>query len=260
MAHVPRRVQLSGRDGSGLDEALLVQIGEQPAMRHYDVADRSRNRFTGQIDILPNELWMFSASLGAGQDDYDDSYFGLQESTFRVFTLSADLQRPDGWRAGASYTYERYSGFQQSRSASPGQENDPLRDWTTDSRERVNYFSIYAAPPRFRQNTEARVSYDYSYAEGSYFYAIPPGSPLTPPNQLPNVYNKLQQFHLDVRHKLTNQWVATVSYLYEPFRVYDFAFDPTVVDSIVQPSSFVLGYVYRPYTAHAFVVGARYFW
>jgi MtrB/PioB family decaheme-associated outer membrane protein len=252
--------ELSGRDGSGLDEALLVQIGEQPALRHYDVANRSRNRFTGQVDILPNDLWMFSASLGAGQDDYDDSYFGLQESTFNTFTLSADLQRPDGWRAGASYTYERYSGFQQSRNANPGQENDPLRDWTVDSKERVNYFSIYAAPPRFRQNTEARVSYDYSHAEGSYFYAIPPGSPLTPPNQLPNVYNKLQQFHLDVRHKLTNQWVATLSYLYEPFRVYDFAFDPTVVNSIAQPSSLVLGYVYRPYTAHSFVVGARYFW
>jgi MtrB/PioB family decaheme-associated outer membrane protein len=252
--------ELSGRDGSGLNESLLAQTGEQPAMRHYDVANRSRNRFTGQVDILPNDLWMFSASLGAGQDDYDDSYFGLQESTFRTFTLSADLQRPDGWRAGASYTYERYSGFQQSRNASPGQENDPLRDWTADSRERVNYFSIYAAPPRFRQNTEARVSYDYSYAEGSYFYAIQPGSPITPPNQLPNVYNKLQQFHLDVRHKLTNQWVATLSYLYEPFRVYDFAFDPTVVNGIAQPSSLVLGYVYRPYTAHSFVVGARYFW
>ncbi len=252
--------ELSGRDGSGLDEALLVQIGEQPALRHYDVANRSRNRFTGQVDILPNDLWMFSASLGAGQDDYDDSYFGLQESTFNTFTLSADLQRPDGWRAGASYTYERYSGFQQSRNANPGQENDPLRDWTVDSKERVNYFSIYAAPPRFRQNTEARISYDYSYAEGTYFYAIPPGSPLTPPNQLPNVYNKLQQFHLDVRHKLTNQWVATLSYLYEPFRVYDFAFDPTVVNGIAQPSSLVLGYVYRPYTAHSFVVGARYFW
>ena len=66
--------------------------------------------------------------------------------------------------------------------------------------------------------------------------------------------------HLDVRHKLTNQWVATFSYLYEPFRVYDFAFDPTVVNGIAQPSSLVLGYVYRPYTAHSFVLGARYFW
>ena len=63
-----------------------------------------------------------------------------------------------------------------------------------------------------------------------------------------------------MRHKLTNQWVATLSYLYEPFRVYDFAFDPSVVNGIAQPSSLVLGYVYRPYTAHSFVLGARYFW
>ncbi|HET9269451.1 MAG TPA: MtrB/PioB family decaheme-associated outer membrane protein [Vicinamibacterales bacterium] len=252
--------ELSGREGSGLNEELLVQIGEQPALRHYDVANRSRNRFTGQVDIVPNEVWVFSASLGAGQDDYDDSYFGLQESTFHTFTLSADWQRSEAWRAGASYTYESYSGFQQSRNANPGQETDPLRDWTTDSSEHVNYFSIYAAPPRFRRNTEARVSYDFSYAEGAYVYAIPPGSPLTPPNQLPNVYNKLQQLHVDVRHRLTRQWAATFSYLFEPFRVYDFAFDPTVVDSIVQPSSLVLGYVYRPYTAHSFTVGARYFW
>ena len=252
--------ELAGRSGSGLDEDLLVEIGEQPAMRHYDVADRTRNRFTGQIDVIPNDQWTFSASTGIGKDDYNDSYFGLQESTFRVFSLAADLRRPDGWGAGASYNYERYTGFQQSRSASPGQETDPLRDWTVDSAERVNYFSIYATPPRFGRNTEARVSYDYSYAEGTYFYAIVPGGPLAPPAQLPNVYNKLQQLHLDVRHRLSNQWAATFSYLYEPFRVYDFAFDQTVVNSIVQPSSLVLGYVYRPYTAHSFVVGARYFW
>ena len=250
----------SGREGSGLNEALLVQIGEQPALRHYDVANRSRNRFTGQVDLVPNEVWVFSASFGAGQDDYDDSYFGLQETTFHTFTLSADWQSSEAWRAGASYTYESYFGFQQSRNANPGQETDPLRDWTTDSREHVNYFSIYAAPPRFRRNTEARVSYDFSYAEGTYVYAIPPGSPLVPPNQLPDVYNKLQQLHVDIRHRLTAKWAATFSYLFEPFRVYDFAFDPTVVDSIVQPSSLVLGYVYRPYTAHSFSVGARYFW
>jgi hypothetical protein len=74
------------------------------------------------------------------------------------------------------------------------------------------------------------------------------------------VFNKLQQLHVDVRHRLTNRAVLAFSYLYEPFRVFDFAFDPSVVDSIVQPSSLVLGYVYRPYTANSFSVGLRYYW
>ena len=252
--------EVADRRGSGLDEASLVEIGEQPAIRHYDIANRTRNRFTGQVDVVPNEVWVLSASAGFGKDDYDDSYFGLQESAFRQFSLAADFQASNGLGAGASYNYEHYSGLQQSRSATPAQQNDPLRDWTADSKERVNYFSIYATPPRIGANTEARLSYDYSHAKGSYLYAVTPGGPLPQPSQLPNVFNKLQQLHLDVRHRLSNRLAATVSYLYEPFRVYDFAFDRTVINSVVQPSSLVLGYVYRPYTAHSAIVGLRYFW
>ena len=46
------RYEYGNRSGSGLDEASLVQIGEQPALRHYDVADRTRNRFVGQVDVV----------------------------------------------------------------------------------------------------------------------------------------------------------------------------------------------------------------
>src|SRR5262249_33182467 len=191
---------LADRTGSGLDESLLVEIGEQPAMRHFDVANRTRHRVTGQVDVMPNETWTFSASAGGGKDDYHDSVFGLQDTTFRVGSLGADYRQPNGLGAGASYNYERYTGLQRSRSASSGQENDPLRDWTADSREHVHYYSLYATPPRFGRNTEARLSYDWSYAKGDYLYTVVPGGPLPPPSQLPRVYNKLQQLHVDVRH------------------------------------------------------------
>lgn len=252
--------EIADRSGSGLDEHLLTQIGEQPALRHYDVANRNRQRFTGQVDIVPNDVWIFSANAGVGKDDYDESTFGLQESTFSVFGLSADLQLPNGFGGGVTYTHEHYGGLQRSRSANPGQETDPTRDWTADSTENVNYFSLHLQPPRIGRNTEMRLSYDYSLAEGSYLYTIVPGGPLTPPNQLPNVFNKLQQLHLDIRYRLSTRVAATLSYLYEPFRVYDFAFDRTVIDGIVQPSSLVMGYVYRPYTAHAVVFGLKYVW
>ena len=252
------------RTGSGLNEELLAAIGEQPAMRHFDIADRNRNKFTGLMDVSPNELWTFSASAGFGKDSFDDSYFGLQETTFQTFSFGADFRQPDGWGVGASYNYEHYGGDQRSRQASPGstppQEDDPNRDWMVDSKERVNYFSIYATPPKIGEKTEARFWYDYSYAVGTYLYTTVPGGPLTAPNQLPDVYNKLQQLHLDVRHSSPTDWRRPSRTLYEPFRVYDFAFDQSVVNSIVQPSSLVMGYIYRPYTANSFNFGIRYLW
>jgi MtrB/PioB family decaheme-associated outer membrane protein len=248
------------RTGDGLDEASLIQIGEQPKLRHFDLANRTRDKFTGQIDFTPVEAVTLSLSAGFGDDDYPDSYFGLQQADFRVMGGAVDAQTTQGIAFGGSYNYERYSGLQQSRTATPGaQALDPRRDWTADTSERVHYFSVYVAPPRFG-NTEARMSYDYSEATGSYTYGLAPNTTLPGPAQLPDVFNKLQQFKIDVRHRVSSRLRASISYLYEPFDVFDFAFDPTVIDSIIQPSSLVLGYVYRPYTAHSAVASLIYAW
>ena len=75
------QAEFSDRTGSGLDEASLVQIGEQPKLRHYDVANRQRRKFTGQLDLFPSDVWSLSVNAGFGNDDYYDSYFGLQDST-----------------------------------------------------------------------------------------------------------------------------------------------------------------------------------
>ena len=77
---------------------------------------------------------------------------------------------------------------------------------------------------------------------------------------MPETFNKLQDLRLDVRHRISRRLVATLSYVYEPSRIFDFAFDPSVINSIVQPSSLVLGYTYRPYTTHSGVFGIQYFW
>ena len=229
-------------------------------MRHYDLANRHRNQLTGLVDFVPNDLWTFSVSGGLGKDSYPDSYFGLQETTFRTVSFGADFREPNGFGGGGTYNFERYSGLQRSRSSDSSTFTDPSRDWTADTAENVHYFSLFATPPRIGRNTEIRVSYDFSFAEGSYLYAVVPGGPLPAPSQLPNVHNKLQQLHLDARYGLSSRLALNLSYLYEPFDVYDFAFDPSVVNGIVQPSSLVLGYVYRPYTANSGVISLRYLW
>jgi MtrB/PioB family decaheme-associated outer membrane protein len=254
--------EVGSRSGSGLDEKQLTDIGEHPEMRNYDLADRTRNRFAAQVDIVPSDAVTFSVSGGILHDNYKNTFFGLQESNGGTFSLAADYHQPNGMGAGGSYNYERYTGTQQSHEgdSSTAQFNDPLRNWTSDAKETVHYFSIYATPPRIGENTEVRFSYDFSDARANNVYTIPAGSPIAAPNQLPEVFNKLQQLHLDARYRIKDNLAATLSYLYEPFRVYDYAFDSSVVNGIVQPSSLVMGYVYRPYTANSFVLGIRYFW
>ena len=146
---------------------LLTDIGEQPEMRHYDLADRTRNRFTAQVDIVPSDVWMFSVSGGLLQRRLRrHATSDCRSRTGNTFSLAADYHRPNGLGAGATYNFERYTGLQQSHEgdSSDAQFNDPLRNWTSDSTETVHYFSIYATPPRIGRNTEVRFSYDFSHA------------------------------------------------------------------------------------------------
>ena len=80
-------------------------------MRHFDIANRTRNRFTGQMDVTPNEMWTLSASAGVGKDNFDDSYFGLQESSFQTFSLGADFRQPNGFGGGGPTTTSTIPGI-----------------------------------------------------------------------------------------------------------------------------------------------------
>jgi MtrB/PioB family decaheme-associated outer membrane protein len=256
------KYEVGSRTGSGLDTTQLTAIGEHPELRYYDLADRTRNSFTGQVDIVPSDAWTFSASGGVLHDNYPGTVFGLQRSNGVTSAFSADYHMANGLGAGVTYNFERYTWLQQSHEgdSSAAQFNDPLRNWTSDSTETVHYFSIFATPPRIGPNTEVRITYDFSHAAGNNLYTIPAGSPIVAPNQLPEVYNQLQQLHIDARHRIRKNLAAMFTYLYEPLSIYDYAFDPSVVNGIVQPSSLVMGYVYRPYTANTFTFGLRYFW
>ena len=199
-------------------------------MRHYDLADRTRNRFTGQADIVPSRrLDVQRRRPASSRTTSATASSGCRIPTGRTFSLAADFHQPNGLGAGGSYNYERYAGLQRSHEgdSSDAQFDDPLRDWTADSTETVHYFSIYADAAAHRpQHRDARLATTSATPQANYLYTIPAGSPIPTPNQLPDVFNKLQQLHLDVRHRLSSRLAATFSYLYEPLRVYDFAFDP----------------------------------
>ena len=103
--------------GSGLDEALLTRDPRAAADAPLRPCQSdARTVSPGRSTSCPNDLWTFSASAGFGKDDYDDSYFGLQESDVHDVLARRRLSRqPNGFGAGASYNYENYTGLQQSR-------------------------------------------------------------------------------------------------------------------------------------------------
>ena len=253
------------RRGEGIEqgEEMLAEIGEQPGMRHYDVADRNRNRITLLGTVVPRANFSGTVSIAAGKDDYIHSEFGVRDNTHRVYTAGIDYVPMERVTFGATYAYERYNALSRSRQANPGvQFTDPSRNWASDGTDKVHSGIFSMGIARIADKIDLHLMYDFSHARATYEYiagAVPDRtlpeevvlpSTLPPPTQLPPTLSELQRGTVDAVYSLTTRFSVGVSYWYENFRVEDFTLDIEANPALVRGQAVLMGYLYRPYTAN----------
>jgi MtrB/PioB family decaheme-associated outer membrane protein len=256
--------EMGARSGDAFDVSLLQAVGEQPGMRHYDVAERGRQRLTLQATATPIEWLGLNTSIAAGKDDYDDDgEFGLRDNTHQIYTFGATLAPNDRANVDVSYGFESYDAFQTSRQANPGpQFDDPSRNWGTDQDDRVHTLMASVNLVRPFPNTDISFAYDYSRARATYVYEVgvvtdrtlpevsPPLPTLVEPTQLPPVRNQWQRATLDAKYFLSRQIAIGASYWLDDYEVEDFALANPRIAINDLPGAILLGYRYRPYTTH----------
>jgi MtrB/PioB family decaheme-associated outer membrane protein len=277
----------SQRTGSGFDEALLEDVGEQPEMRHFDIADRDRNRGTVIVTVSPVEVFGLNASVAAGNDNYKNSGFGLRDNNHRVYSAGFDYAPTNQVNTNFTYGYEKYDSLQWSRTSNPLSAtdqgfNDPRRDWGIDGGDRVRTVSASLMLTQLVPKTELSFNYDYSRSKATYLYevndqwldlALLPvpttgsGTVSRLPVELPAVQNRLSAFRTDARYFLTKNVAVGVVYLYEQYRVNDYALSPDTLNSIVpltlsggSSNTIFMNYVFRPYTANTVWARLTYLW
>jgi MtrB/PioB family decaheme-associated outer membrane protein len=266
----------STRRGSEADTLELLSIGEQPLMRHYDIADRDQNRFSTILIVTPVSQFSVNASAAVGTQDYPSSYFGLRNNDTNVYSFGFDFVPSKSVSLGASFGYEKYTALQASRTANPlpantpdylndptQQFNDPRRDWTDASADRVHTANVSMDLLRLFPKTELRLAYDYSRAESTYTYGLPANTVVAAPVPLTPVMNELQRGTVDGKYFVSRRVALGLVYWYDKYRVDDFALGP--VASLAQPANvtptlMMLGYFYRPYTANSVSVRMTYLW
>lgn len=249
------------RVGTGFDEQTLDDIGEQVSLRQFDISDRTSDRFSGIVIVTPVSSLSFNATAFVGREDRPGAVFGLRSNDNDGVSVGFDFVPRDAVSIGSSYQYERYSALQASRQANPGvQFDDPTRDWTTDSADRAHTLTMSADLLKLWPKTDVRLAYDFSRAESVYVYGLAPNTTLAPVAQLPPVLNRRNRLTADGRYALSRHVAVGLVYWYERYNVDDFAFSPSTISTIAQPSFVMLGYLYRPYTVNTVWARLTYIW
>jgi MtrB/PioB family decaheme-associated outer membrane protein len=253
----------SAKRGKGFDVQSLEHAGEQPGMRHFDVASRDRDRVTLLNTFMVDDNVAINASVAVGKDDYTESEFGLRDNTHRVLSLGFDAAPGDDVVVASSYSYERYQALSRSRQANPGAEfNDPSRNWATEATDRVHSFLMSVDATSIRDRVDLGVSYDFNRARAFYVYtagSVPNRTlpeevivttTLPDPEQLPPTLSQLSRLTADLTYWATSRLGIGVSYWLEDYNVEDFTLDVESTPNLLRGNTLLLGYLYRPYTAN----------
>ncbi len=254
-------VERAVRRGSRFDGEILAEMGDQPGLRHYDIADRDRSRVTGLVQFTPVPAFGVSGSASVGRDEFPHSDFGLRSASTRAYSLTMDLVPREAIAAGITFVRDRYAALQRSRTANPGvQFTDPTRDWAIDAADRANTVTANVDLVKLLPRTTINLSYALSRSTGAYDYQTPANSSLAPLAPLPPVRNELQSGIADVKYLLTPKVALGVMFWHDQYAVDDFALGPATLNRLDLPSSLYLGDVNRPYTANSGSVRVIYFW
>ena len=262
------------RRGNDFQAAALAESGELPTMRHFDIADRDRARFTLIADALPGRKVGFHFTSGVGRDDYPDPTggHGLQSYDSNQYSAGFNVTPDDRFNLTATYGWENYKSLQRSRTnGSAAEAADPKRDWTTDYNGDVNYFNTAFDIDHAIKKTLIRISADWNKTNDTYVYGVVAGGPNPAPEQLPAVTNELLRGEIDLTYDLSNNLKFGAAYWYEDYKVEDFALGPDTLSGLAFPpiepgqsapstNALLLGYTYRPYTAHVGFVRLTYSW
>jgi MtrB/PioB family decaheme-associated outer membrane protein len=241
------------RTGSGLDEQVLSDIGEQISLRQFDIANRSRDRVSAIAQYAPMPSLGVSVTGSLGRERRPDSSFGLQDNDVRAVTAGVDYTPTDAVSAGVSYSFEHYATLQRSRQANPPPDptfTDPSRDWSTDMNEHVHTVSANLELSHVAPRTSLRFGYDDVHDTARYLYELAPVSTLPAVRQLPEIVNRFGIATVDVRYALSRTLGLGVGYRLDHFDTNDFALNPGIMDTPLIPTFLNLQYQWRPYDVH----------
>jgi MtrB/PioB family decaheme-associated outer membrane protein len=261
----------SNRTASGFDQGILDDLGEQPGMRHYDIAPRDRDRVTGTFTVTPRPIFDVNASIFYGHDNYPETTYGLQDNKNKGFTVGFDIVPNAMVNFGLNVGQEKYDTYQASRTASPPPDptfTDPRRDWNNTINDKVNTFSTSLNLVKAIKRTDIRFGYDISDGNTNYSYGLVANTTLTTPVQyITQPKNRLDVGKVDVQYFVRTNVALGAAYWYERWKVEDFALDPAVIDTLIvrNPTNaaltgFYTGYSNEPYKANTFFVRMTYLW
>lgn len=198
-------------------------------LRMFDQARRIRQQTDLLTTLQLQSRVYLSGNLHYSADNYDKTFFGLRQ--FRTGSGAVDLTFTPSSSVSlyAGVSRER-TGYDYATIAKSGAPWDLRNSWNRDTRDRITSanFGLSAS------FAESRGSLDFGYSAAlartrintaNPFSVDPATATSATAHPFPEVKSQFHEFRLNASYKLSSKYTVGLYYLFEPYRLRDFAND-----------------------------------
>jgi MtrB/PioB family decaheme-associated outer membrane protein len=243
---------------TGLSANALARDGSL----RFDLANRDTDRAGIIFDISPGNMTSFAFTYLHNMDTYNDTFYGLQNSSYDTYTGEVTLTPNEQWNLTAYYTHEKNGSSQVNN----GTNNFPAVDnFTVGLNDSVDTGGASAMFKLVPNKATLNLSGRYQNLVGTAAFATQPNSSyqlarasVGGVQNIPNADNaKLARFDASVDYAVSPKVMLTFGTWYEDYQFSD-------VDSVglqnIYPGAFFLALNDGSYTATVGYVRLTYRW
>ncbi|MBI3186239.1 MAG: MtrB/PioB family decaheme-associated outer membrane protein, partial [Gammaproteobacteria bacterium] len=141
-ARIPANLEITAkashaeRDITGYEVLPWLTSAENPLLRKYNMADRTRELGGVRVDLVGRETYSFGVGIDYSSDDYTNSQVGLKESQEKALSVDGSVVLSEKTHIFAFANHEQIDSKQAGSAAVS------YPDWTADNKDVVNTLGV----------------------------------------------------------------------------------------------------------------------
>ena len=250
-AHALRRIDVTlkfahaERDNSGYEPVDSMTPPENPLLRKYNMADRTRDSAELRADIAATDRMDIGLEADASEDDYSDSAIGLVSG--RDLNLNADVTLA----LNGQTSLHLFASHQVIKSKQAGSEAFATPDWQDENRDKIDFAGIGLRRAAIGDRLDVGADYTYTRSRSETRIdrgVIEPG--------FPDQSTSRHSLKLHATCRLRENWSLRAEYWYEHYDSEDWMFDGVAPDTT--PNVLTLGRQSPQDRVHVVALSAKY--
>ena len=218
---------------------------QNPLMRKFNMADRTRNTGGVHATFTPHERVSIGVGVELSKDDYSNSELGLTQSNEADFNADASVLLTD------ATSMHLFASWQQIKSEQAGSQTFSTPDWSAKNNDTFNSVGIGVKHQLIKDKLDVGADYVLSRSTGK--IDVETGAP---DGKFPNLETELDSVKLYADYRLKENLTLHAAYWYEHYNSKDWMLDGVSPDTI--PNVIAFGQESPDYNVHAVMMSLRY--